>query len=105
MVVLSASAEGVDVRHWRTATAHTVRYVLVTECKADMRYATVGVCRGTCVACEWRVFSVMSVQGIDRDLGSLTWGCLCVTVERYLKVAQLVEALRYKPEGRGFDSR
>ena len=34
--------------------------------------------------------------------------CVCVYICIYLRmyaVAQLVEALRYKPEGRGFDSR
>jgi hypothetical protein len=34
----------------------------------------------------------------------INWDCTTVTGDTLL-VAQLVEALHYKPEGRGFDSR
>ena len=47
------------------------------------------------------------------ELGAILWLYCSIQLDKILKeqtdlghaVAQLVEALRYKPEGRGFDSR
>jgi hypothetical protein len=44
------------------------------------------------------------------DVKPVGWGmywhcCLSVGIKSTLLVAQLFESLRYKPEGRGFDSR
>jgi len=56
---------------------------------------------GHCVLCYWGALCTVLLGGTVYCY----WGALCtVSLVGTLPVAQLVEALRYKPEGRGFDS-